>query len=314
MHPATQTISARTFWLNYFGPTSQLSFLESDSPVWECTAEAEALTDGEICRYDSILEEGDFMVGTGGITLGMRPQKTGNEDFELVSTSLQDGFYTVVWRRSRYSPFDVDNVRVRYASAPTDVSSDEVDSVLGYKYHGAGNHFSAELALTADAASDSTDIEDGLIQHEMMDDGIILVGGSYGWNNPPLETIGYADIATTSGTILRFVYVGFHNVALFSSEDSLNGCDTSDAKVVGGNFESPFDLVLDESMVGDLFISSASQTAAAVLQCELGTRFKVSVAAKANSVEDGTSGSTVHASPSVAIYAFALLTFVIAPF
>lgn len=280
VNSGNETITAEVFYLNYFGPTDDILSLGITDPVWECTAEAEAVSNGTICTYNAELGRGDFMVGTSGVTLGMRPQNISTRDFEMISTTNDGVFYTFIWRRSRYAPFDGSTVRVRYATAPTDLpQQDTIQTVLGYKYHGDSNHFNAELILDS-ASQNSTfgTVVDGLLQHVEMGEGSndYLVGGSYGWNNPPPGATGFADLQTEVGSTLVFKYVGFHNVALFPSKDALENCNVSSVNVVGDRFASPFTLTLDKP--GKYYIGSSTINADNIpITCQLGVRFTATV-------------------------------------
>jgi len=234
----------------------------------------------------------------------MRPQPPALEDIELMSVDLMtNGFYKIIWRRSRYAPFDGEKINVRYASAPLElVAPKGVPDVLGYKYHGAANRFSDELPLTPDAVSSSTGkiSEDGFVRHQVLpeeeEDGkkVLKIGGSYGWVNPPPGAERYADVAIEPASVLRFNYVSFHNVALVPLLSAFDACDVSEAQVIGGNFDSPFDFSLQEYEVGEvLFILSSTESVvnSQPLQCQLGTKFIVTVIGdesdnQANEVED----------------------------
>jgi len=286
-----ELIAYRTFWLNFFGPTDDVvADLGITSPVWECPADAAGTTD--VCDYDEDRAEGDFMVGSGSVTLGMRPQPPGLEDIEITSAELlSNGFYKIVWRRSRYAPFDGEKINVRYASAPMElVGAEGVPAVLGYKYHGAANRFTNELPLASDASSNSVEIidEDGFVQHKWLPgdsegvSNVLEIGGSYGWLNPPPGAEKFADTAVNSAVVLRFNYVGFQNVALLPSLSAFEACDVSEAQVVGGNFDSPFDLNLEEYEVGEVLyiVTSVQVQSAANMQptsCKLGMKFKVTI-------------------------------------
>jgi hypothetical protein len=178
------TISAEVFYyLNYFGSTVQIRAMRIDAPVWECTPEAQAASNGIVCTYDEVRQRGDLTVGKSGVALGMKPQDFSTRDMiELISTTNDGVFYTFVWRSSRYAPFDGSTVRVRYVTAPSDILSETVGIILNFRYHGSANHFYAEITLDANDNSAFWTIVDGLLQHEEMEAGSnnYLVGGSFG--------------------------------------------------------------------------------------------------------------------------------------
>lgn len=224
------------------------------------------------------------MVGTSGVTLGMRPQAPAHEDIDLLGITSDGSWRTVVWSRSRGSPFDGDTVQVRYASAPAAVTSD-IDAVLGFKYHGYQNRYSSSIELVR--SQQESFIVGGLVQHQWVSDDTIIVGSEYGWNNPPPGASMYADIGNaTVGTTLRFIYLGFRNVALYPSASALASCAFDTAIEVGGQWDSPFDLKLNQAHVGQVFIGASTTTTytngtISPLHCNLGARFTVTVQAPA---------------------------------
>jgi hypothetical protein len=76
---------------------------------------------------------------------------------------------------------------------PSDFLSETVGIILSYRYHGSANHFYAEITLDSNDNSAFWTIVDGLLQHEETEAGSnnYLVGGSFGWGNPPSGATGF---------------------------------------------------------------------------------------------------------------------------
>lgn len=283
-------ITYRSLWLTYFGPTGTLSHLNITAPVWECTKEAEIASNGNICKFDDAKQEGDFMVGTGGWTLGMRPQPADLEDVEILSNTSDGSSLTIVWRRSRTAPFDGSTVQLRYASAPAALVTPTIDTVLGFKYHGYETRYSSSINLEGADQQEGL-IVDGMVQHKWVSGTTVIIGSDYGWNNPPPGASRYADIQNaTVGTILSFTYLGVRNVALFASASALENCDISAAVVAAGNWDSPFELHLNQTHVGQIFIGPSNTgtgpNGVEPLQCMRGSKFTVTVSDTDATVSD----------------------------
>eukprot|EP00401_Gymnodinium_catenatum_P038226 CAMPEP_0117548416 /NCGR_PEP_ID=MMETSP0784-20121206/47638_1 /TAXON_ID=39447 /ORGANISM="" /LENGTH=718 /DNA_ID=CAMNT_0005345371 /DNA_START=1 /DNA_END=2157 /DNA_ORIENTATION=- len=275
-------VEVRSWWLSFFGSAESLEGIANNDPVWECPARVERVSDGKIClsSMSSPIGEGDFMVGDAGVALGMRAHSEGLRaavrDFELHSVAVENGFLVVRWSRSRDVPLDTDEVKVRFAVTPKGIST-ALPPVLGYMYHGASRLTSAARLEAASGTSNAV-VRDGALQHNVTG-GLIHIGGLYGWSIPPANTT-YADVTASVGDTLRFVYLGFHNVARFPSAVALDACDISNVEVLGGNWDSPFDLVI-QSDQRELYLGVSSTINNGVAEepvvCQDGMRLKVFV-------------------------------------
>lgn len=274
-------------FLSFFGFSDQVPDVADDpnsgQVLFECTKDAEEWANGTFCRAGDGQLAGDLVVKNDPVTMTARIQVE-DPDVQVLDVVSNGDYYSIVWRRSRYSPFDGGGVSIRYCYAPQEVANSGLYApVAGYKYHGYGNTHFLEASWSSTGAADFD--SEGMILSSTIDDGrTVVIGGSVGWG----RSGGYADITTDVGTDLRFVYFGSHTVTRFLTEEAFDECNIfseEESDIVGSNFESPFTYTLGEAGVyyfGSGYISSVYGTAT---YCIRGAKIKVTVIAEAGSTE-----------------------------
>jgi hypothetical protein len=126
-------------------------------------------------------------------------------------------FTTIQWRRSLYSPFTFEEVRVRYARAPILAEgetslNDPYAPIQGIHYHGATTRVSQvvtseETPLQADAISAESKIL------STWEEEVLNIGGQHGWGtiNEAVSTSSQ-DVQVPLNSKIRFVFSFFNNL------------------------------------------------------------------------------------------------------
>lgn len=288
-----QTVSGLSQWGSYLGAIPE-SFQDSPA-VFECQREYAA--EGDICRFNETLGEGDFMTKIQGLMLiGLREQAPEEQDLEIVNIVWGDETVRVTWKRSLTPPFDSNSLRVRYGRSPLDSSAaaDELllsyEPIHGYNYHGSGGGVSQVIKFQAANTTTPPSVNSaGELLSEWIDPATVLIGGgSIGWS--PLgnsEFEGYATVTVPVGTTVRFAYfilVPIVTIASVADEAAFDACDMTNATQLGGLLDSPVNVVMNQPGV-HYFVSDHVSPATGTSSCEAGAKVKVVV----ESVEGATS-------------------------